>query len=157
MSHRFFWIAMIGALAALPPGCAREPGPTRVPLHGTVHVEGVRIEEGSLTLLPLPGHSAPAATTPIVGGSYAFTQATGPVPGPHRAVVGISRPADSAADADGSVAAGGVPDDAAIKAAPQAAAGRGGRASPARASQWELRLDVPAEGDHRADLDFGTK
>jgi hypothetical protein len=160
MSNRFLHIGMIGSLPALLLGCGREPGPLRVPLHGTVQVEGVRVEEGSLTLLPLPGHRAPAATTPILAGSYAFTQATGPVPGPHRAVVGVSLTADNVAAA-GAVADNGAADappaDAAIKAAPRAAHGRGGDTGSATPSQWELRLEVPAEGDHRADLNFGTK
>jgi hypothetical protein len=150
-----FCIGIFGSLAALLLGCAKESGPMRVPLHGTVHIDGVQVERGSLTLLPLPGHSAPAATTPIIAGNYAFTAATGPVPGPHRAVVGISRPADDVAGADASAAADEPMADADIKAAPQGSRGRSGDAS-ATAAQWELRLEVPPEGDYRADLDFGT-
>lgn len=80
---------MFAAGLCLLAGCGGDPETGRIPLHGTVRVNGTLVEEGSISLLPAEGHSGPAANTSITGGEYVFSESNGPVAGPHRVVVGV--------------------------------------------------------------------
>ncbi|WP_442509777.1 hypothetical protein SH528x_001374 [Novipirellula sp. SH528] len=57
-------------------GCS-EQEPHRIPIHGTVQVEGKPIEHATLILTPASPKSAPV-TTRIEAGRFAFTRQTGP-------------------------------------------------------------------------------
>jgi hypothetical protein len=144
-------------------GCGGETESGRVPLHGSVRVDGMPVAEGSISLLPASGHSGPAATTSIAGGQYVFTRETGPVAGPHRVVVGVVATAQGeTTGAGGMTDLDGPPSDAAMKSAPSGDAARGAgqrsarRPAEERQTQWEADFDVPTDGDFRADLDLGT-
>lgn len=165
MVGRAFLGWMIGAGFVLTIGCGGDAERGRVPLHGSVYVEGERVTEGSISLLPAQGHSGPAASTSITNGQYAFTKETGPTAGPHRAVVGVmttEKPADLHANAASGDEQQGS--DATLQSATEggpkgnpASTGESAADRSASPTQWEMEFDVPSEGDYRADLEFGTK
>ena len=82
-----------GALA----GCGSGDGWDRVPATGTVSAPGLSPEQiqGSLILVPADGTNGPSASAEIVAGSFAFDRRTGPVRGPHEALIQIIAPAES--------------------------------------------------------------
>jgi len=154
----------------------------RHPLHGTVRVDGVEIENGSISFLPTRGTLGTPATTLIVRGEYEFTTETGPFSGRHRVVVGAD-PKQSTALRNKQSSPGRnqqpAPDVQArslqtSKLAParpvepelddglpqrRAAATKQPEAppppDPAR-NQWEMQYAVPAELTELKDFDFVT-
>ncbi len=77
-------------VAVLVVGGCNWAGSDRVPLSGFV-LEGSRpvLSDGSLTLLPEAGNSAPAVTTEITEGRYEFDRRNGPRPGRYEAIVAL--------------------------------------------------------------------
>jgi hypothetical protein len=136
-------------------GCSAEAPSQRVPLHGSVRVDGRLVTEGSLSLLPIRQHAGPAASTSISGGQYAFTAANGPNAGPHLAVVGVTAPAEPGAAADAAADVDRQAGEESMKSAP-AASGQPRPTGAANPGQWELEVEVPASGDYRTDLELAT-
>src|SRR5688500_11184148 len=70
-------------------GCGGPSGPTRKALRGSITVDGIKLEQGAISLRPVDGHSAPAAVTTVEMGSYRFTSENGPLPGPYAVKINI--------------------------------------------------------------------
>ena len=81
-------------LAATVVGCGGSSEPSRQALRGTVQIGGVEIEKGAISFLPTAGTSGPAAIGSIEGGSYRFTDETGPFPGPHKVLIDVDPPTE---------------------------------------------------------------
>ena len=69
-------------------GCGGAAGPERFPASGWVNVNGVPLEKGIIRFIPVskPDGSGggPAAVALVEAGAFEFTDADGPVAGPHR-------------------------------------------------------------------------
>jgi hypothetical protein len=74
-------------------GCGGSSGPSRGAVEGKVMLDGVEIEQGSITFKPTGGTQGPTAGGPITKGRYRLSAADGPVVGRHR--VEILAPAKS--------------------------------------------------------------
>jgi hypothetical protein len=70
-------------LAAAAAGCGGD-GLNRASVEGTVKVDGVLLEQGSLALIPMAGTTGPSAGATIENGSYSIPADKGPVPGTYR-------------------------------------------------------------------------
>ncbi len=68
--------ACVGIMMVIASGCS-EPEPERIPIHGTVQVDGKPIEHATLILTPASQKGVPV-TTRIEAGRFAFTRQTGP-------------------------------------------------------------------------------
>ena len=140
----------------------------RHPLQGTVRVDGVAIENGSISFLPLRDTPGTPATTLIVNGEYQFTSESGPCSGRHRVVVGADPKQTFAASSKMSLPAGNEQSIAdgrggsarSVKLAPahreEAARPDLGRSVDPGRNQWELEFEVPSELTLRKDFDFVT-
>lgn len=73
-------LALVGLVAML--GCGPQSSFERVPLEGTATLDGQPFS-GSISLRPQPGTTGPVASAPVVDGTFAFDERTGPVSGPH--------------------------------------------------------------------------
>jgi hypothetical protein len=83
-----FLIVAAVVLTTLVSACGRSgKTPRRRPLVGSVVVDGTPAFSGAVSLYPRAGHTGPVAAAEVRDGRYAFTVATGPTAGPHRAVV----------------------------------------------------------------------
>jgi hypothetical protein len=96
LPRRAFGVVVLLAGAALA-GCGGGDEWDRVPATGAVTVPGLAPEQiqGSLILVPADGTDGPSASADIVAGSFAFDRRTGPVPGPHEALIQILAPAET--------------------------------------------------------------
>lgn len=72
-------------LLALPLGCGTSSDPGRVPVAGTVTLDGRPLSDGSLVLVPLDAGPVVGAT--IVGGTFTISRSDGPMPGAYRVEV----------------------------------------------------------------------
>ena len=81
--YRAFAVLILLGLLLLPCGCGGEPGPVRLPVHGTVTMASGERLNGSITFLPAEGQSGPSATTKLEEGKYEFDRTNGPTAGPH--------------------------------------------------------------------------
>jgi hypothetical protein len=73
-------VAMAALLAGILSGCGGK-GYDRIPVAGTVTLNGEPMEEGVITFIPIDGSTGPKARAEISLGEYKFDSATGPVPG----------------------------------------------------------------------------
>jgi hypothetical protein len=78
-----YWILVVLCVGTV--GCGAPS--QRLPISGSVKDEGGSPFEGTISYLPQPGTSGPAATTTIKKGTYHFTKENGPFAGAHRAVI----------------------------------------------------------------------
>ncbi len=69
-------------------------GPNRVPLTGSVSVDGEPVADGYIEFRPLPGTKSPTAGSEIVGGGYEVDADKGVLPGKFRVEIRALRPAD---------------------------------------------------------------
>lgn len=83
------WVILATAFLV---GCGGSSGPGRLPLSGTVKVNGEDIEKGAISFRPAYGHDGPAALATINKGRYGFSSSSGPVPGPHKVVIDVDTP-----------------------------------------------------------------
>jgi hypothetical protein len=67
-------------------GCAEPSQWDRIPLEGTVTLDGTTTN-GALTLRPRAGNRGPAVTADIQDGRYRFTSRSGPVAGANTAIL----------------------------------------------------------------------
>jgi hypothetical protein len=65
-------------------GCGASGGPSRGAVEGRVTLDGVEIEQGSITFKPTAGTQGPTAGGPITKGRYRLSAAEGPVVGRNR-------------------------------------------------------------------------
>ena len=72
-------------LAAALAGCSGDTGPTdavaRVPVSGSVTMDGTPLPQGTIQFVPAKGSSAVTVVTEITDGKYAFDRTSGPSPG----------------------------------------------------------------------------
>jgi hypothetical protein len=133
-------------------GCGGEASPRRA-VHGTVRVGSSQDINGSISFFPSDGNSGPATSTAIVSGQYEFTESNGPFPGMHRVVVGIDPSAMSQQTPAETPAAPAIAEgkqallERAEPKPKRSSAGTGAR-------KWDLKFDVPADGDSRKDFAF---
>lgn len=69
-------------------GCEEQSG-GRVPIQGTVTLDGEEVSIGSISLRPAAGHAGPAAGTDILDGEYSIPAKTGPATGAYLARITI--------------------------------------------------------------------
>jgi hypothetical protein len=79
------WILF--GVAVISSGCGQRSGAARFPAAGMVSLSTGEKPTGSITFVPVAGHSGPAATTTLVDGHYQFDRSNGPTAGPHWAIV----------------------------------------------------------------------
>ncbi len=72
-------------------GCAGESGPERALVRGTVTLDGVPVETGTIVFLPEEGVQGPSAGGEIHGGAFELSRDVGPVPGAHRVEIRATR------------------------------------------------------------------
>lgn len=84
---------VVGLAFCLLGGCGGPAGPKRGAVEGKVTLDGVAIEQGSITFKPTGGTQGPTAGGPISQGRYQLSVADGPVVGRNR--VEITAPAKS--------------------------------------------------------------
>ena len=135
-------------------GCGSGSSVQRLPLQGTVSVNGVPVEQGTINFFPLQ-EGGLAAIGLIQDGQYSFSKANGPCAGRNRVVIGIAR----ALPTDGPTSFGddGQPlTPASAKNAPTRSGTTSNATSTAEPTklQWELEYDLPAEGAERKDFDL---
>lgn len=147
MTHRRLVVIGISCLLYLL-GCGSSD-PARQPLHGSVTVDGVKLESGAISLRPAEGNSGPAAVTTVENGSYRFTRENGPMPGPYAVKINI----DPESDQGKAILAAGVPPSGGA-VAPLGPKGGSLTTSPltrmpGNAAQpklhWELQYTVPED------------
>ena len=123
------WLAVVLPLGLLAWGCGRTDDLPRERVSGTITLDGVALDSGTITFMPSAKAGAgTAAATAIKGGSYAIPAGEGPVPGSY--LVSIASPTSE-------------PDPAGAAAKPAAKAGR------AKASSEAGATGEPAEGPIR--------
>jgi hypothetical protein len=76
----------LAAGLALLAGCSSS-GPERAEVSGTVKLNGVFVEEGSISFIPVEGTTGPEAGTAIRDGKYHMPRASGAVVGRNRVVL----------------------------------------------------------------------
>jgi hypothetical protein len=138
-------------------GCGGPSGPTRKELHGSITVNGIKLEQGAISLRPVDGHSAPAAVTTVELGSYHFTSENGPLPGPHAVKINIDpESAQGKAIIRGATTpAGGQPVSIGPKGGSLAPPPR--TRSPAQPKlHWELQYTVPQDGSLTKDFELSN-
>lgn len=64
--------------------CGCGGGPKRLPVEGTVTVDGQMLESGQFTLIPLEGTRGPTAGAEIVDGKFSIASNGGPLAGTFR-------------------------------------------------------------------------
>ncbi len=62
-------------------GCGSKPGPARVPVAGTVSLDGEPVKAGCIRFIPTDATKGPAAVAIIKEGSYELGKTDGPVAG----------------------------------------------------------------------------
>jgi len=144
---RYGWVALSLSLVVLW-GCG--PSGDRRPLRGRVEIDGVAVEQGSISLLPAEGNPGPAANGVIVDGAYRFTTETGPRAGPHRVLIDVESP-PGGQDASG---AGNTRDVKRTGARAERARPPGAGAGQATKLHWEIEFTVPEDGAPRKDFDL---
>lgn len=70
-------------------GCGGEA--TRVPIRGSVTLDGAPLADGQITLVPLAATNGPTAGAPIVDGSFAISADQGPTVGSYRVEITAMR------------------------------------------------------------------
>jgi hypothetical protein len=126
-------------------------------VHGRVEVDGVAVAHGSISFLPAPGSSGPAANTVIVDGEYRFTEDSGPCCGPHRVLIDVDSQLGEGKPTGQKAAQGGKRSD--IRATGKAMRAGAGRPRPSRGTvqqtaklHWEVEHTVPDDGKCRKDF-----
>lgn len=66
-------------------GCRDNGG--RVPVYGTVKLEGLPLDEGRILFTPTNGTQGPAAGTEVISGEYSISTSDGPTPGSYLVTV----------------------------------------------------------------------
>ncbi len=79
---RYFLLTLVSIVATA--GCGSGDGLPRVAVSGTVKMAGKDLPDGSISIVPQEGHSGPAANGSVEDGWFSFSNADGPVAGPHR-------------------------------------------------------------------------
>lgn len=93
-------------LSLLAAGCGGDvEGPLRVPVSGTVNVDGQPLESGVIRFIPDGAAGGPAASAVITGGKYELTGTDGPVFGHHRVEIEATNHLDFAIDDEHAYAA----------------------------------------------------
>ncbi len=72
-------------------GCGGD-GSGRVPLSGTVAVDGQPLERGEIAFVPQSGTAGPTIGTAIERGGFSVSRAEGPTPGTYRVEIRATRP-----------------------------------------------------------------
>jgi hypothetical protein len=75
-NHRLLLLAAISLAALL--GCSQTK---RMPIEGTVSLDGQPLEKGSIAFRPLPGTTGPTAGATIANGKFAIVPSGGPFAG----------------------------------------------------------------------------
>jgi len=133
-------------------GCGSSAG--RCPLYGRVEVDGAAVSHGSISFLPAPGNSGPAANTAIVDGEYRFTKESGPHCGPHRVVIDIDPyPGEAAAGEKAGQHVKTVGNTAA-GARPRPPRPSRAKVTPTAKRHWEVEYTVPDNGDYGKDFEL---
>jgi hypothetical protein len=138
-------------------GCGGPSGPTRKAIRGSITVNGVKLEQGAISLRPADGHSAPAAVTTVEMGSYRFTSENGPMPGPYAVKINIDpESAQGKAIIRGTTApSGGQPAMLGPKGDSLAPPPRT-RARAQPKLHWELQYTVPPDGSLTKDFELSN-
>ena len=137
-------------------GCGGHSGPARKALRGSITVNGIKLEQGAISLRPVDGHSAPAAVTTVEMGSYRFTSENGPLPGPYAVKINIDpESAQGKAIIRGATApVGGQPESLGPKGNSLAMPGTRAPAQPKL--HWELQYTVPSDGSLTKDFELSN-
>jgi hypothetical protein len=101
-----------------------------------VERQGAPLKSGSISFLPVPGLSAPAAIADVVDGEYRLTDRDGPVAGKYQVVVLLPPEGQRALQR-------GMLGTAAGKSGAAGARTAGAASLPGR---WEFRMEVPSQG-----------
>jgi hypothetical protein len=156
MTH--FRLIMLSALCLFTiVGCGGPSGPTRKELRGSITVNGIKLEQGAISLRPVEGHSAPAAVTTVEMGSYRFTSENGPLPGPYAVKINIDpESAQGKAIIRGATAPpGGQPESIGPKGNSLAMPPR--TSPPAQPKlHWELQYTVSPDGSLTKDFELSN-
>ena len=136
-------VAAVATAAALAAGCGGSDGPSRIPISGTVTVDGAPLPAGTVTLVPVDDTPGGKVAGAIADGQYAVPPSVGPVPGTYRVEIVAESPDEPPAGVELS------PDELArLKSNPPS------RPQPLPTIYniaSTLRRELPAEGDR---LDF---
>ena len=77
--------------AILSSGCGGSSGPERAVVRGTVTLDGVPVDTGTIVFLPGDGVQGPSAGGEIRKGAFELPRDVGPVPGMHRIEIRATR------------------------------------------------------------------
>ena len=89
-------VLMCAAGLLIPAGCGQSSN--RAPVEAAVTLDGEPLDEGAVTLLPLPGTSSPSAGANISQGRFSIPVKGGPLPGEFRVEIVAMRPISNSID-----------------------------------------------------------
>ena len=132
---------VLGSWSLLPVGCGDSKLATKV-LHGTVTLDGQKVETGWLRFVPIDGTPGPASTARIVDGEYRI-EARGGVPvGKHRVEVDARKRTGRKVRGDTGTETGMV--DETVRLGPEEYAG----------VQSPLTVELTADSNGRIDIEI---
>jgi hypothetical protein len=75
---------LCGLVVLVSSGCSGSEGPLRVPVSGSVMLDGQPLSSGVIRFVPAEGTEGPGAATQVTNGEFRFSDDDGPIAASHR-------------------------------------------------------------------------